>query len=160
MGNCLVSGSKNCPLNYEAKSVYTIAVESHDDKTPSFNITRSFNITVTDRNDPPYDMKLSKNTVKENATQGTVIGQFSGEDEDRNPKQTLSFALIDDDGGRFAVSSNGVLTKNNATDYETDKQHKIQVRVTDNGSPPTSVCSKGFYVVLFLRHDLNVKMKN
>ena len=123
-------------------------MESYDDKTPSFNITRSFNISVTDENDPPFNVRLSSNTVKENAPQGMFIGQFSAEDEDRNPQQTLSFTLADDDDGRFAVSSNGTLTKKNDTDYETDKQHTVQVRVTDNGSPPTSVCINSYLHVL------------
>ena len=140
-GNCLLAGSTNCPLNFESKQTYTIEVESYDDKTPSFNITRSFNISVTNRNDPPFNIRLSNNTVMENATRGTVVGQFSADDEDRNPKQTLSFTLIDDDNGRFAVSSDGTLTKKNDTDYETNAQHTIQVRVSDNGSPPSSVCT-------------------
>ena len=136
-----MSGSTNCPLNFESERSYTIEVESYDDKTPSFTITQSFNISVTDRNDPPYNIRLSGNTVKEDAPQGTFIGQFSAEDEDENPKQTLSFSLVDDDGGRFAVSSSGMLTKVKETDYETDKLHKIQVRVTDSGTPPLSVRS-------------------
>ena len=79
--------------------------------------------------------------MKEDAPQGTFIGQFSAEDEDENPKQTFSFSLVDVDGGRFAVSSSGMLTKVKETDYETDKLHKIQVRVTDSGTPPLSVRS-------------------
>lgn len=146
-GNCLVSGSTNCPLNFESEGSYTIEVESYDDKTPSFTITQSFNISVTNRNDPPYNIRLSGNTVKEDAPQGTFIGQFSAEDEDENPKQTFSFSLVDDDGGRFAVSSNGMLTKVKGTDYETDKQHKIQVRVTDSGTPP-SYNTKNFEVLV------------
>ena len=118
---------------------YTIEVESYDDKTRSFIITRSFSISVTDRNDPPFNLRLSQNVVKENAPLGTVIGQLTAEDEDENPKQTLFFTLLDDSSGRFAVSSNGTLTKQNGTDYETAREHTIQVKVTDNGSPPLSV---------------------
>ena len=144
-----MSGSTNCPLNFESEGSYTIEVESYDDKTPSFTITQSFNISVTNRNDPPYNIRLSGNTVKEDAPQGTFIGQFSAEDEDENPKQTFSFSLVDDDGGRFAVSSSGMLTKVKGTDYETDKQHKIQVRVTDSGTPPSYVRNFIFALTAF-----------
>ena len=129
-------------MNFESRRTYSIVVESYDDKTRSFIITRSFNISVTDRNDPPFNMRLSWNVVKENAPIGTVIGQLTAEDEDENPKQTLFFTLTDDSSGRFAVSSDGTLTKKNGTDYETAKQHTIQVKVTDNGSPPLSVCTR------------------
>ena len=144
-----MSGSRTCPLNFESERSYTIEVESYDDKTPSFSITQSFNISVTNRNDPPYNIRLSGNTVKEDAPQGTFVGQFSAEDEDENPKQTFAFSLVDDDGGRFAVSSNGMLTKVKGTDYETDKQHKIQVRVTDSGTPPSSVSGLIFAIKAF-----------
>ena len=144
-----MSGSRKCPLNFESEGSYTIEVESFDDKTPSLSITQSFNISVTDRNDPPYNIRLSGNTVKEDAPQGTFVGQFSAEDEDENPKQTFAFSLVDDDGGRFAVSSNGMLTKVKSTDYETDKQHKIQVRVTDSGAPQLSVRSLVFALKVF-----------
>lgn len=139
IGNCLVTGSNNCPLNFELQRLHSIQVESYDDKTPSLSITRSFNISLIDSNDPPYDIRLSGNRVKENALKGAFIGRFSGKDEDRSPQQTLHFALTDDDNGRFSVSSTGNLIKRRDTDYETSQRHMIQVRVTDDGSPPASV---------------------
>ena len=141
-------------MNFESKQTYTIEVESYDDRTRSFIITRSFSISVTDRNDPPFNIRLSQNVVKENAPLGTVIGQLTAEDEDENPRQTLLFTLLDDDSGRFAVSSNGTLTKKNGTDYETAKQHTIHVKVTDNGSPPLSVRTRPLTSKEFTSHSL------
>ena len=100
---------------------------------------KSFNITVSDLNEPPYDLQLSKNRVNENSTVGTIIGQFIAKDEDRNPKQSLTFTLVDDDNGRFNVTSNGTLIQAKKLDYERNKMHEIEVNVTDNGSPPKSV---------------------
>ena len=139
MGNCLAIGSPNCSLNYETKEMYLIEVESMDDKTPSLKIIRSFNISVIDKNDPPYDLQLSENRVNENATVGTIIGQFTAKDEDRNPKQSLAYTLVDDDNGRFNVTNNGTFIQAKKMDYEISKMHEIEVNVTDNGSPPKSV---------------------
>ena len=75
--------------------------------------------------------------MKENATIGTKVGQFSATDEDTS--QTLEFALIDSDGGRFAIDSSGCLLKAKRTDYETNKFHKIVVQVRDSGNPPLEV---------------------
>ena len=98
-----------------------------------------FNITVSDLNEPPYDLQLSKYKMNENATVGTIIGQFTAKDEDRNPKQSLTFTLIDDDNGRFNVTNNGTLILAQKLNYERSKMHEIKVNVTDNGSPPKSV---------------------
>ena len=138
-GNCLTSGSPKCPLNFEGTRQYQIEVESADDRTPSFNITRVFNITVTNRNDPPYDIRISKNTVKENDPHGTVVGQLFASDEDAGHAGSMRFALVNDDVGKFALTSNGSVIKSKDIDYETDKSHVIEVRATDNGSPPASV---------------------
>eukprot|EP00794_Sanderia_malayensis_P003136 gene3136-3604_t len=135
-GHCLQSGGKGCPLNYEKRSSYLVQVVSSDDRSPSFNITRQFNITLVNRNDPPYNISITGNAVMENSPIGTIIGQFSASDEDANPKQSFVFSLVDDDNGRFGVMSNGSLFKAKSTDYETDKTHNIRVKVTDNGIPP------------------------
>ncbi|XP_065053229.1 protocadherin Fat 4-like isoform X4 [Rhopilema esculentum] len=147
-GNCLASGSPKCPLNYESTKQYQIEVESADDRTPSFNITRMFNITVTNRNDPPYDIRISKNTVKENDPHGTVVGQLIASDEDAGQAGSMRFALVNDDGGKFALTSNGSVVKSKDIDYETDKSHVIEVRATDNGSPPASNTQKLTIIVI------------
>ena len=136
---CLQLGSPRCPFNYEQTTSYVIEVLSSDDKSPSFNITRQFNITVTNRNDPPYDVKITGNTVKENDPNGTIVGKLSATDEDRNPAHSMTFSLVDDDNGRFGVTRNGDVFKTEGIDYEKDQSHTIQVRVTDNGTPPASV---------------------
>ncbi len=111
---------------------------SSDDRSPSFSITRDFNIKLTDKNDPPFNTRLIGNTVQETSPYGTVVGIVTAADEDV-PKQSFTYSLLDDDNGRFAVYRNGTVYKTKATDYEKDKSHHIQVQVTDNGVPPASV---------------------
>jgi hypothetical protein len=75
--------------------------------------------------------------VKENATKGEIIGKFSAHDEDSG--QSLSYSLSNNDQGRFAVSSDGYLTKVLATDYEKNTTHVITAVVKDNGHPMKKV---------------------
>ena len=61
-------------------------------------------------------------------------------DEDRNPRQTLTYTLINDDGGRFQIVGKQLL-KRLPANYEAKKSHTITVRVSDNGTPQQFVRS-------------------
>ena len=135
--DCLKIGGDFCKLNYERQNTYKVSVRATDNGNPPQSTEAFLSITLIDVNDRPRNLKLSSNMVKENATIGTKIGQFSATDEDTS--QTLQFALIDSDGGRFAVDSSGYLLKAKRTDYETDKVHKIVAQVRDSGNPPLEV---------------------
>lgn len=134
---CLQSGGSKCLLNYEQQKSHVIKVRSTDSGSPSKSIQITFFITINDVNDRPRDLKLSNNTIKENAPIDTVIGQFISRDEDTN--QQLVYSLIYDDKGRFKIDNSGQLLKAKDTDYETSKVHSIEARVTDNGSPALNV---------------------
>lgn len=149
---CLHLGSPRCPFNYEKTNSYLIEILSSDVKSPSFNITRQFNITVINRNDPPYDVKITGNTVKENDPNGTVVGKLSGIDEDMDPTQSVTFSMVDDDNGRFGLTQGGDVFKTEGIDYEKDQSHMIRVRVTDNGTPPASVST-----IVCLKFDVTCK---
>ena len=135
--DCLKIGGDFCKLNYEQQKTYKVSVRATDNGIPPQSTEAILSVTLIDVNDRPRDLKLSSNIVKENATIGTKVGQFSATDEDTS--QTLQFALIDSDGGRFAVDSSGYLLKAKRTDYETNKVHKIVAQVRDSGNPPLEV---------------------
>jgi len=135
--NCLQNGGSQCSLNYESVSSYTINVRSVDSGSPSQSVDASFNITLNDINDQPRRLKLSNYKVTENAPLNTVVGNLSASDEDKGQK--LSFSLVDDDSGKFALDSNGGLYKANSTDYETSTVHHVVAKVNDNGRPALSV---------------------
>jgi hypothetical protein len=82
----------------------------------------------------PFGAILSRNTVAENAANGTVVGTMTGIDLDPDPQ--LRYTLLDNAGGRFAIDAvSGVVTVANGImlDYETATSHDISVRVTDSG---------------------------
>ncbi|GAA4652839.1 VCBS domain-containing protein [Kistimonas scapharcae] len=73
-------------------------------------------------------------SVNENAADGTVVGQVTASDVDAG--DTLTYSLLDDDGGRFAIdSSTGEITVADGTllNHEGDTTHNVRVQVTDSG---------------------------
>lgn len=77
----------------------------------------------------PSDIALSANAVAENAGNGTVIGSLTAVD----PNTLTGFTLIDDDGGRFAISGTDlVVADGSLIDYEQSHTQSVTVRVTDD----------------------------
>ncbi len=71
-------------------------------------------------------------SVNENVANGTVVGQVTATDVDAD--ETLTYSLLDDDGGRFAIdSSTGEITVADGSllDHEADTMHEVRVKVTD-----------------------------
>lgn len=81
-------------------------------------------------NQPPADISLSSASVDENSPAGTLVGLLSADDPD--PGESFTFSLLDDAGGRFAVSGAQLLVAG-ALDYEVAASHAVTVRVTDAG---------------------------
>ena len=95
-------------------------------------VSEDFNLTVTNVNDAPDDLTLSGGSVAENANAGTVVGTVAAHDDDVG--DSLTYALVDDADGRFAIdSSTGQITVAAASvlDFEAAASHDIGVRVTD-----------------------------
>jgi Ca2+-binding RTX toxin-like protein len=87
---------------------------------------------TTPPNAAPSIVDLSGNAVYENAANGTVVGTVSATDPDAG--DTLTYALLDDAGGRFAIDpTTGAVTVADGSllDYETADQHSVVVQVTD-----------------------------
>ena len=95
---CLAVGGTSCWLNYESKPFYTLLVRVTDSGSPPLSTDVYLNVTLRDINDKPRQMKLSDFRLHENQPVGTVVGKFSGYDEDAH--QHLSFVLDKDDQGR------------------------------------------------------------
>ncbi|MBL8852473.1 MAG: cadherin-like domain-containing protein, partial [Planctomycetaceae bacterium] len=70
--------------------------------------------------------------VAENAANGTPIGTLVGSDVDVS--NVLTYSLLDDAGGRFAIhSATGAIVVANGSllDFETNTSHQVVARVTD-----------------------------
>lgn len=91
-------------------------------------VTSSASTTVV-LNAPPTSISLS-GSINENAANGTAVGTVTGVDPDGD---ALTYLLVDNAGGRFALTAAGALTVLNGTllNYEVARTHNITVRATD-----------------------------
>ncbi|MGO4387393.1 hypothetical protein AB4Y85_07635 [Microvirga sp. 2YAF29] len=78
----------------------------------------------------PDSLSLSRNFVFENTASGSVVATISA--TDKNLPESLSFEIIGDAAGRFAVSGNTLVVKDGVRlDYEQATSHDITLRVKD-----------------------------
>jgi hypothetical protein len=80
---------------------------------------------------PVTDTNAAANTVAEDAPVGTVVGITAFASDADATTNSITYALDDAAGGRFAINSlTGVVTVAGALDYETSTSHSITVRAT------------------------------
>ncbi|WP_279306674.1 hypothetical protein [Microvirga solisilvae] len=104
-----------------------IVFEMSDDGGRSVRSVARINQIV---NEAPNALSLSETAVKEASSSGTVVGFL--EAADPNPGDVLSFTLIDNADGRFALVGNKlVIADGTKLDFERDQTHSVLVRVTD-----------------------------
>lgn len=111
--------------------VYTAQVKATDGALTSTGQT-AITVRIEDVNDTPHDILADRTlTIAENIANGTLVGNFTGADQDVG--DGLTFTLVDNAGGRFALTPAGKLTVANGTllNYEAGTSHAITVRVSD-----------------------------
>ncbi|CAF1591017.1 unnamed protein product, partial [Adineta ricciae] len=145
-----ISQPDTCPHDYEQISSVLIRVLVEDNGTPRASQRFWIQVMVTDENDPPVDLQLNQNTVKENSPIGTLIGTFSVEDQDLY--QNHSFMLVHQSSSFKNQSifeiENNELRLLQSPDYEQDQFHLITVRATDNATSPLSVIGEFIIEIL------------
>jgi len=118
----------------ETQRQIRIDVSDSADKTSTATVT----VTHTASQQPPptepvapSSLALSNSTVRENTPAGSQIGKLSAVDPDTGDR--LTYTLLDDAGGRFAISGDRIVVADSLKlDYEQAQAHAIRVRVTDN----------------------------
>ncbi|MGR4862640.1 beta strand repeat-containing protein [Caulobacter sp. LARHSG274] len=117
-------------LNFETATSHQIIVQVSDGTATS---SASFTIDVANvAPSAPADLNPDANTVSEDAANGAVVTGLTIAAAD--PNGGLSYSLIDDAGGRFAIdAATGVVTVVNASllDYDAAASHQITVRASD-----------------------------
>ena len=126
LGNQLLVKSGTL-LDYESAQSHSVKVQVKDFEGHFFEQT--FTITLTDVAGEPNSLTLNATSVSENAAADTVVGTVIGTDPDGD---TLTYALLDDAGGRFVLKGNQLVVKNGALlDFETARSHTIKLQVKD-----------------------------
>ena len=108
---------------------YAIVAKVTDQDGKSFQ--QGFTIVVENVNEAPFALALSANTIAENQPTGTLVGTLAGTDVEPG---ALSYALVDDAGGRFTVdAATGAITATQPLNFEGAASHAIVATVTDAG---------------------------
>ncbi len=106
-------------------TVFTVRVE---DGAGSFVAETSVVATATNR--APTAISLSSTSIDEHAGAGAVIGTLAAADP--NGSQGLSFALLDDAQGRFALEDGQLVVASPALlEADRTKGYQVQIKVTD-----------------------------
>ncbi|KAK7488419.1 hypothetical protein BaRGS_00020393, partial [Batillaria attramentaria] len=136
-------------LDFEAVTEYALKVKITDTGVPPLSLEKDVTIYVTDVNEPPSGVTVTRDRVSENSESGTVIGQLETTDPDNTGtvKQTFTYRLLDDAQRRFGVEGDDLVVKNSMFDFEKEGSHVIKVETTDDGVPPQAAV---FTLTLFV----------
>ena len=121
-------------LDREAAASHDITVRATS-SDGSFN-TQLMTININDVDEFDVggvtDSDGTANAFDENAIAGTIVGITASASDNDATTNTITYSLIDDDGGRFTIDSNsGVVTVAGAIDREADgSTRNITVRAT------------------------------
>jgi PKD repeat protein len=133
-GNNLVA---NQIFNYESDSSYSITIKATDRNDLSYQ--KTFSITITNVNDPPTGITLSKSTFPENATVGTAICTLKTTDEDNGATHTYSIGN-GADSAKFSIAGS-ILKTAVVADYETKKSYIITLKTSDGTAEFQRLCT-------------------
>lgn len=86
---------------------------------------------ISSRKNPPTNIILSNNSVREDTTINSVIGNLSTIDPNIN--DTFIYTIITDADDKFSIVGNTLRLKN-TLDYETKTSHNVTIRSADNKS--------------------------
>ena len=120
----------NRSFNFEARSSYSVRVQTFDGKDGTF--ARALTVSIVNGNDPPQSIALSNSSVTENVPAGTAVGTLTTADEDASTLHTYTLVSGEGDTSNalFAINGDRLVT-NGAIDYETQTSHSVRVRSAD-----------------------------
>lgn len=118
------------PLDFEVYPSFTLKVKTTDDGGLSF--IETFTITANDVNDAPKAIALTSNSIDENLSIGSKIGDLSTTDQDAGNTHTYTLVSGFGDNSLFSISSSE-LVSGQVFDFETKRTYSIKVK-TDDGN--------------------------
>lgn len=136
-------------LDHEVKNSYSVRVRATD--SGGLSVEKSFSISVTDFNEAPTELQLSRSTVAK-STLGASVGRLTAIDPE--PANSHTFTVSDT---RFEVVGDTLKLKNNiALDVAAGTTINFDVTATDSGIPSASF-TKTFAVTVT---EATVKFQN
>lgn len=117
----------------ETKSSYSVRIRVTD--SDALYYEKAFVITIANVNEAPIDITVSKSSIAENSSIGTVIGTLTTIDPDTG--DTFTYSLVsgtgDTDNASFTITGNS-LKLAIVPDYEIKTNYSLRIRATDAGS--------------------------
>ncbi|KAM9026533.1 protocadherin-23 isoform 3-T3 [Ara ararauna] len=129
-GKLLVTRS----LDREDISSFTLVIECRDLGRPSRSSTAQLHLTVLDENDhnPLFAKTQYQISVREDLEEGSAILHLSASDEDDGLNGEVTYSLMDDTFGAFAIDSiTGSIVTTKALDRETKSQYTFRAVASD-----------------------------
>lgn len=129
-GKLLVTRS----LDREDVSNFTLVIECRDLGSPSRSSTAQLTLTVLDENDhnPLFAKTQYQISVTEDLEEGSAILDLFASDKDDGLNGEVTYSLIDDTFGAFAIDSvSGSIVTTKALDRETKSQYTFRAVASD-----------------------------
>ena len=124
-------------IDREAAASYDITIQATSSDTSFTMLTVS--ISITDVNEfsvsTPTDANATANSIAENGANGTLVGITASAFDTDATTNTVTYSLIDDAGGRFAINATtGVVTVADGTllNFEAAASHDITIQATSS----------------------------
>jgi hypothetical protein len=133
---------------------YPVTVSVRDNGAPRLGTTRTFQITVRDRNNPPVLEPPPEQTLREGADWSLPL---VARDFDV-PAQTLRFELAPGAPAGLTVDATTGLLRWRPDDTQGGRRYEVTVRVTDSGDPPLSAETRIGLVVRDTRADFDLRL--
>ncbi|MEW6274436.1 MAG: cadherin-like beta sandwich domain-containing protein [Bacillota bacterium] len=143
--------------DFETKNTYQIRVRTTpavpEPPLPPPFFEQTFTITVTDANDTPGGISLSKDYVADNAAAGTTVGTLTTTDQDAGDTFTYSLAAGagDTDNASFAIDGDQ-LKLAVIPHYAAKNSYSVRIRSTDAGG---AFVERAFTIRVAERNDSN-----
>ncbi|KAM9193151.1 protocadherin-23 [Mergus octosetaceus] len=121
-------------LDREDISNFTLVIECHDLGRPSRSSTALLYVTVLDENDhsPLFAKNQYHVSVREDLEEGSAILDLFASDEDDGLNGEVTYRLIDDTFGTFAIDSlTGSIVTTKPLDRETKSQYTFRAVASD-----------------------------
>ncbi|XP_059674194.1 protocadherin-23, partial [Gavia stellata] len=132
-GKLLVTRS----LDREDVSNFTLVIECRDLGSPSRSSTAQLYLTVLDENDhnPLFAKTQYQISVREDLEEGSAILDLFASDEDDGLNGEVTYSLVDDTFGAFAIDSvTGTIVTTKALDRETKSQYTFRAVASDSST--------------------------
>ncbi|XP_072573580.1 protocadherin gamma-A11-like isoform X8 [Paramormyrops kingsleyae] len=124
-------------LDREIQEEHNLMLTAFDGGSPQKSGTMKILVVVSDANDnaPVFSQAVYKAHLPENASKGTAVLKVSATDADKGVNAQIKYSFSDHTVADLFYMDvfSGEITVSGALDFETAKQHEIDVMATDNG---------------------------